>query len=76
MAHQYTLPVRDSSTEGDCLELAQAMPNTAREYVRRLVVAWQLAVYGRITPDDAAVHELCGEFATALSGAHASGGAS
>lgn len=68
LAHEHAVPVKDSSTEGDCLALARAhLPAERASYVARLVRVWQQAVYGGQEPSTAAVTELCAEFAAALS---------
>jgi hypothetical protein len=67
LAHVHEVPIRASSTEGDCLALA-ARKLDAREvdYVTRLVRSWQRAIYGGVTLDSADVHALCAEFARHL----------
>ena len=43
----YEVPIRDSSTEGDCLMLAARVLETRRtDYATRLVRTWQRAIYG------------------------------
>jgi hypothetical protein len=67
LVHVHNIPIRDSSTEGDTLELtATRMREDKRDYVTRLIRVWQHAVYGGRTPDSAALHGLCDEFAPAL----------
>ena len=67
LAHVHAVPIRDSSTEGDCLALATArLPAERSEYLSRLVRAWQRFGYGREAVDTAAVYRLCDEFASAL----------
>ena len=66
LAHVHRLPVRDSSTEGDCLALSERMEAAGRDYAARLIVLWQAAVYGRLDADTTAVHALCDGFAPAL----------
>jgi hypothetical protein len=66
LAHVHRVPIRDSSTEGDCLALAAAQLPDRSEYLRRLVRAWQWLGYGHETLESAAVHGLCDEFASAL----------
>jgi hypothetical protein len=67
LAHEHGVPIRDSSTEGDCLALAlQHLPEDRSAYVSRLVKVWQRAVYGGKDPDAQTVSELCNEFAAAL----------
>jgi hypothetical protein len=63
LAHSFAVPIRDSSTEGDCLALAsRALDARQLDYVTRLVRAWQLAIYAGRRIDDAVVHELCDAF--------------
>ena len=66
LAHVHQLPIRDSSTEGDCLILSARMGTAAAGYAARLITVWQAAVYGRLDADTAAVHALCDGFAAAL----------
>ena len=66
LAHVHQLPIRDSSTEGDCLVLAGRMNDTGRDYAARLIVLWQAAVYGHLDADTVTVHALCDGFAPAL----------
>ena len=74
LAHAHRVPIRDSSTEGDCLALAAAhLDGTRQEYVSRLVRVWQRTVYGHESADTMAVHELCEGFAPALDAAAAGG---
>ena len=65
--HVHGVPIRASSTEGECLALAR--PRLAGEgaaYASRLVATWAAAVYGGQGPAPIAVHALCAEFARAL----------
>jgi hypothetical protein len=63
LVHVYTLPIRDSSTEGDCMQLASSrLDSTVAAYVSRVVRTWQHAVYGGIEPSTAEVIALCGDF--------------
>lgn len=63
LAHVHEVPIRDSSTEGDCLELAARKLDPARiAYVTQLVRTWQRFTYGGIAIDDAVAHELCAGF--------------
>ena len=68
LVHVHAVPIRASSTEGECLALARPRLATASaRYVARLVETWAAAVYGarrrrRRAPSQA----LCGEFAAAL----------
>jgi hypothetical protein len=69
LAHVHRVPIRDSTTEGDCLAMAAHHLTQARcEYATRLVRIWQRSVYGRedVPPD--AVYVLCDNFAAALDG--------
>jgi hypothetical protein len=66
LAHVHRLPVRDSSTEGDCLALARRLAPTGSGYAARLITTWQAAVYGHAGTSTAAVYALCDEFAPAL----------
>jgi len=67
LAHVHGVPIRDSSTEGDCLALAAArMPDDRSEYLSRLVRVWQRFGYGREAVDSTSVHGLCDDFASAL----------
>jgi hypothetical protein len=63
LAHVYEVPIRDSSTEGDCLALAERKLDTVRvAYVTQLVRTWQRFTYGGIAiPNDVAL-ELCAGF--------------
>jgi len=63
LAHSFAVPIRDSSTEGDCLALAARTLDTRQlEYVTRLVRTWQLAIYAGRRIDDPVIHELCDGF--------------
>ena len=63
LAHVYEVPIRDSSTEGDCLLLAGRVIEAHRlEYATRLVRTWQRAIYGGQGIDTAVAHELCASF--------------
>jgi len=67
LAHVHNVPIRDSSTEGDCLALATArLPDDRSEYLSRLVRAWTRFGYGRQDVESGAVYSLCDEFAAAL----------
>jgi len=67
LAHVHGVPIRDSSTEGDCLSLATArLPEERAEYLSRLVRVWQRFGYGRENVETTAVYGLCDEFAFAL----------
>lgn len=67
LVHVHAVPIRDSSTEGDCLRLAIPLLNESRmNYASRLVRVWQQAVYGGEEIDTATVHTLSDEFSGAL----------
>lgn len=67
LVHVYGVPLRSSSTEGECLALAAArLAESPHRYASRLIRIWQLAVYGGHEPPSEAVFALCEEFAAAL----------
>jgi hypothetical protein len=67
LAHVHNVPIRDSSTEGDCLRLASShLPTGPAAYVARLIRVWQRAVYGNSDPTGEEVHSLCTQFSDAL----------
>jgi hypothetical protein len=74
LAHVHRLPIRDSTTEGDCLALAASLTARPHAYASHLVGVWQRFTYGRQDVATAAVHELCDGFAAALDGASAQTG--
>ena len=67
LAHVHGVPIRDSSTEGDCLMLATALlPEDRWDYLGRLVRLWQRFGYGRQDVESRIVYSLCDEFDSAL----------
>lgn len=67
LVHVYGVPIRSSSTEGECLALAAPrLHENPQRYASRLIKIWQLAVYGGHEPPPDAVFALCDEFAGAL----------
>lgn len=65
LAHVHRLPIRDSTTEGDCLALTAAgLAQPTHAYAERLVRVWQRFVYGQQPAATPAVHHLCDEFST------------
>jgi hypothetical protein len=67
LAHVHCVPIRDSSTEGDCLSLAEShLPSERARYVAGLIRMWQRAVYGGTDPNGSDVQRVCGEFESAL----------
>jgi hypothetical protein len=76
LAHAHRVPIRDSTTEGDCLALASAHLDGGRhEYVSRLVRVWQRTVYAHEPANTPIVHALCDGFAPALDAPPAEAGA-
>ena len=69
-AYVHRIPIRDSSTEGDCLALAAShLPPGGREYASRLVLVWQRFVYGGQHTQAATVYGLCDDFGSVLAAA-------
>ena len=69
LVHAYAVPIRASSTEGECLALARPhLEPAGARYAARLVETWGAAVYGGLVPAPGAVQSLCDEFAAALDG--------
>ncbi len=67
LVHVHAVPIRDSSTEGDCLALATRHLRAERlAYVSRLIRTWQGAVYGAEEVETEIVRALCAEFSAAL----------
>jgi hypothetical protein len=68
LVHVHGVPIKDSTTEGDCLTLANQhlFDEMRKGYVGKLVRVWQRAVYGGEHVASELVHELCDEFARAL----------
>jgi Domain of unknown function (DUF4129) len=76
LVHEHSVPIRQSTTEGDCLALAARHLQADRTpYVTQLVRVWQHATYGGREPETTDVRLLCEGFATALAraGTRASG---
>ena len=67
LAHVHGVPIRDSSTEGDCLALATThLPAARSTYAGKLIRIWQRAVYGSTEPTLEEMQTLCAGFATAV----------
>jgi hypothetical protein len=67
LAHVHAVPIRDSSTEGDCLAIATRHLRAERlAYVSSLIRTWQSAVYGGEAIESAVVRSLCADFSAAL----------
>ena len=79
LVHLHAVPVRASSTEGECVALtghtlsrsADAAAAMRILYFSQLVEVWQRAVYGLRVPDDDTVQALCRQFGPALDAAPA-----
>lgn len=69
LVHVHAVPIRASSTEGECLALAEPrLPPKSARYAAQLVGVWGAAVYGAREPALGTVQGLCAEFAAALDG--------
>jgi hypothetical protein len=67
LAHVHHMPIRDSSTEGDCLSMAaRDLGQGTRDYTVLLVRAWQRFVYGGEDVEPSTVYALCRDFASSL----------
>ena len=68
LVHVHRVPIRDSSTEGDCVALASRhlIAEDRKIYVTSLVRVWQRAVYGGESISSESIHALCDEFSRAL----------
>jgi hypothetical protein len=67
LAHVHRVPIRDSSTEGDCLSMAAGhLTQRKCEYTVLLVRVWQRFVYGGEPAEPSTVYALCHDFAPAL----------
>lgn len=74
LAHSYQVPIRDSTTEGDCIALAaKHLEAQRKDYVTQLVRLWQRATYGGRDAQTDEVQALCNEFANALAPATTTG---
>lgn len=63
LVHAHQVPIRASSTEGECVALAQRHLEAGRgDFFARLVAVWQPAVYGARLPETQRVLALCSEF--------------
>lgn len=70
LVHVHRVPVRDSTTEGECMVLARRhLPAASASFTTGLVSIWQLAVYGEQTPATEQVRALCAGFSAALNSA-------
>jgi hypothetical protein len=63
LVHRHAVPVRGSSTEAECEQLARERLDAQRgAFFSRLVQVWLPAVYGARMPGDDAVADLCRSF--------------
>jgi hypothetical protein len=70
LIHVHGVPIRHSTTEAGCMELARShLSATSATYVMQLVRCWQRSVYGRMLPQDASFRTLCGSFDATLGAA-------
>jgi hypothetical protein len=68
LVHLHAVPIRNASTEGECVKLSEGrLAPVSLEFFARLVAAWQLAAYGGRLPPTAGVLALCAEFDARLS---------
>lgn len=67
LVHVHGVPVRDSSTEGDCLALAaRTLEPERHRYVAQVIALWQRATYGGREPNPDELQALCAGFDRAL----------
>ena len=67
LAHVHGVPIRDSSTEGDCLTLAaERLALQPAAYAAQLIRLWQRAVYGNIEPTPEEFRAVSTGFAAAV----------
>ena len=68
LVHVHKVPIRYSSTEGDCIALASRhlVAEDRKIYVTSLVRMWQRAVYGGESIPTESIYALCDEFSRAL----------
>lgn len=60
MVERERLPVRESDTEGDCIEHSQSMSDPARvNFFSQLTAAWTSFAYGKRVPAESEVMDLC-----------------
>jgi hypothetical protein len=63
LVHSHGVPIRESTTEADCLRLAvPRLQADIAEYTTLLVRVWQHAVYGAREPAENDVRTLCARF--------------
>ena len=60
LVHVDAVPIKASSTEGDCLQMVEQHLSERRlAYAKQLVRVWQRAVYGAHDPESEDVRDLC-----------------
>lgn len=70
LVHGFQLPVLASSTEGECLRLAnEHLQTDSAQFVAILIHTWLRAVYARRTPTEDTMQRLCGDFSRMLDAA-------
>lgn len=70
LAHVHGIPIRDSSTEGDCLALAAVrLPVQPSAYATQLIRLWQRTVYGNMDPAPEEFRAMSTGFAAAIDAA-------
>jgi hypothetical protein len=63
LVHAHSVPIRQSSTEAECLGLAlPRLSGETADYTTGLVRVWQHAVYGARDPETEEVRALCNRF--------------
>ena len=63
LVHVHGAPIRESTTEADCLRLAAShLHSDVADYTKTLVRIWQLAVYGAREPATQEARALCAGF--------------
>jgi hypothetical protein len=67
LVHLHAVPIRDSSTEAECLALATArLTHERTDFVATLINCWIRAVYAERMPASSAMRNLCSGFGTLL----------
>jgi len=73
LVHRHAVPIKDSSTEMQCMELARShLQSLQMDYVAHALKTWQFATYGARLPSSEEVQVLCNEFASKLDDAGSS----
>ena len=68
LVHTHSVPITSASTEGECIQLAQAsLAIRPLGLVEQVIDAWRLAVYGSRTLNTEVVQALCQRFDAELS---------